>query len=79
MSMHMQVDEAEHVLIEFRGRPDPDSLARCREACERVPHLWWKDVTVVLDSADAFDPGVRELLRGLSARASHCRLRLVAN
>jgi len=34
-------------------------------------------VTVVLESADAFEPGVLELLRDLSARTGRCTLHLV--
>lgn len=79
MSVRMKMDENERVLIEFRGRADDDKLARYRAAYAQLPRLWWKDVTVVLDSADAFRPGVRDLLRELSARANRCRLKLVAN
>jgi len=78
MSVQMQVGEDERVLIEFRGHADDEKLARCRAAYAQVPRLWWKDVTVVLDSADAFRPGVRDMLRDLSARASRCRLKLIA-
>lgn len=79
MSVQMQVDEGERVLIEFRGHADAEELARCRATYAQVPRLWWKDVTVVLDSADAFEPGVRDMLRELSARASRCRVKLVDN
>ena len=37
------------------------------------------DVTVLLESGDAFEPRVLELLRKLSARAGRCRLRLVGD
>ncbi len=77
MSVQMQVEEGERVLIEFRGHVDAKELARVRAAYAQVPRLWWKDVTVVLDSADAFEPGVRDMLRELSTRASRCRLKLV--
>ena len=79
MSVRMKMGEGERVLIEFRGHTDDEKLARCRAAYAELPRLWWKDVTVVLDSADAFAPGVRDLLRDLSSRASRCRLKLVAN
>jgi len=36
-----------------------------------------EDVTVLLESADAFEPRVLELLRDLSARTGRCTLRLV--
>jgi hypothetical protein len=78
MSVRLKMDEDERVLIEFRGHADDEKLARCRAAYAQVPRLWWKDVTVVLESADAFRPGVRDLLRELSERASRCRLKLVA-
>ncbi len=38
-----------------------------------------EDVTVLLESADAFEPRVLELLRNLSARSVRCRLRLVGD
>ena len=79
MSVRLKMDEDERVLIEFRGRADDKKLARCRAAYAQLPRLRWKDVTVVVDSADAFAPGVRDLLRVLSARASRCKLKLVAN
>jgi len=79
MSVRLKMDEDERVLIEFRGHADDEELARCRAAYAQVPRLWWKDVTVVLDSTDAFEPGVRDMLRDLSARASRCKLKLVAN
>jgi len=79
MSVRMKMDEDERVQIEFRGHADDEKLARCRAAYAQLPRLRWKDVTVVLDSADAFKPGVRDLLRALSARTSRCRLKLVAN
>jgi hypothetical protein len=34
------------------------------------------DVTVLLESADAFEPRVLELLRNLAAHVGRCRLRL---
>lgn len=37
------------------------------------------EVTVLLESADAFEPRVLELLRNLSARPGRCRLRLVGD
>jgi len=73
----LRIDDAENVVIEFDGHADGDALVRCREACDRVPHLWWKDVTVVLESADVFEPEVLELLRELSARASSLKLKLI--
>ena len=79
MSVQMQEGDGEQVLIEFRGHADAEELARVRAAYAQVPRLWWKDVTVVLDSADAFEPGVRDMLRDLSARASRCKLKLVGN
>jgi hypothetical protein len=79
MSVRMKMDESERVLIEFRGHMDDEKLARCRAAYAQLPRLRWKDVTVVLDSGDAFAPGVRDLLRDLSARASRCRLKLVGS
>jgi hypothetical protein len=79
MSVRMKMDESETVLIEFRGHTDDEKLARYRAAYAQLPRLRWKDVTVVLDSADAFAPGVRDLLRVLSARANRCRLKLVGN
>jgi len=79
MSVRMKMDQSERVLIEFKGHVDDKKLARCRAAYAQLPRLWWKDVTVVLDSADAFEPGVRDMLRELSAHTSRCRLKLVGN
>ena len=75
MPARLRIDGSDNVVIEFEGRMDGEALSRCREACDRVPQLWWKDVTVVLDSADMLDPQVLELLQDLSARASRFRLK----
>jgi hypothetical protein len=76
MSVRVRESDGEQVLIEFRGHADEKELARVRAAYALVPRLRWKDVTVVLDSDDAFEPGVRDMLRDLSARVSRCRLKL---
>ena len=75
MPAHLRIDGSDSVVIEFDGRADGEAVSRCREACDRVPQLWWKDVTVVLDSADMLDPAVLELLQDLSVRASSLRLK----
>jgi len=77
MSPRLRFKNSEDLIIEFGGRANDEALTRFRQVCNRVPQLSHKDVTLVLESRDAFLPGLLDLLRHLSARASRCTLRLV--
>lgn len=65
------------VVIEFLDRIDAMSIEQCLDAYDTIPHIWWKDVTLILRGIDCIDPSVLELLLYLRERANRCSLHLV--
>jgi len=77
MTMRMRVGAVEHVFIEFTDDIDPESLADCRDAYDRIPSIRWKNVTVVLHRIDGVNSAARALLRHVQSRAGACEFFLV--
>ena len=78
MSVHLDpIALGDMVVVEFDDRMDQASLAECAQRFDRIPHIWWKHVTVVLRRIDALDSNALTLLNYLRERASGCTLQLV--
>ena len=73
----MRVGAVEHVFIEFSDDIDPESLAECRDAYDRIPNIRWKIVTVVLHRIDRVNSAALALLRHVQSRASACEFFVV--
>jgi hypothetical protein len=78
MTVHIEAGgRSEPVLVEFHGEIDSASWEECIDAFNRIPHIWWKDVIVILRELSSIDPYGIELLLYLRERASTCDLWLV--